>query len=31
LEVDAIAVVVIHPEVKVYLSSPDAALVCPAP
>jgi hypothetical protein len=31
LEVDAIAVVVIHPEVKVYLRSPDAALVCPAP
>ncbi len=31
LEVDAIAVVVIHPEVKVYLSSPEASLVCPAP
>jgi hypothetical protein len=31
LGVDAIAVVEIHPEVKVYLSSPGAALVCPAP
>lgn len=31
LEVDAIAVVVIHPAVKVYLRSPDASLVCPAP
>jgi len=31
LEVDAVAVVVIHPEVRVYLRSPDASLVCPAP
>ncbi len=29
--VDAIAVVVIHPEVKVYLSAASAGLVCPAP
>jgi len=28
--VDAIAVVVIHPEVKVYLRAPGASLVCPA-
>ena len=31
LGVDAIAVVVIHPEVKVYLRSPGVSLVCPAP
>jgi hypothetical protein len=28
--VDAMAVVVIHPEVKVYLSAASAGLVCPA-